>query len=124
VDRVLALTGGHGADVVIEAVGLPVTYRQAVDIVCYCGTVVYIGYASKEVAYETKYFVQKELDIRGSRNALPVDFGEVIAMLRETGMDVGPIVTQRFPFARAGEALAFWKSHTSEVTKIVIDEIG
>ncbi len=122
-ERILALTGGHGADVVIEAVGAPQTYRAAVDIVCYCGTVVYIGYASKEVAYETKYFVQKELDIRGSRNALPADFAEVIAMLREGRVDVGPIITHRFPFARAGEALSFWKAHANEVTKIVIDEI-
>ena len=123
VDRILELTGGHGADVVIEAVGLPQTYRAAVDIVCHCGTVVYIGYASKEVAYETRYFVQKELDIRGSRNALPENFADVIAMLREGRVDVGPIITHRFPFARAGEALSFWKTHTSEVTKIVIDKI-
>ena len=122
-ERILALTGGHGADVVIEAVGLPQTYRAAVDIVCHCGTVVYIGYASKEVCYETKYFVQKELDIRGSRNALPPDFAGVIAMLRESRVDVGPIITHRFPFARAGEALSFWKAHPAEVTKIVIDEI-
>jgi threonine dehydrogenase-like Zn-dependent dehydrogenase len=122
-ERVLALTGGHGADVVVEAVGLPQTYRQAVDIVCFCGTVVYIGYASREVSYETKHFVQKELDIRGSRNALPPDFADVIAMLRGTRADLGPIITHRFPFARAGEALSFWKTHPAEVTKIVIDEI-
>ncbi len=123
-DKVLELTAGHGADVVIEAVGLPQTYRQAVDIVCHCGTVVYIGYASKEVAYETRHFVQKELDIRGSRNALPADFADVIAMLREARVDVGAIITHRFPFARASEALPFWKAHANEVTKIVIDEIG
>lgn len=122
-DRLLALTAGHGADVVIEAVGLPQTYRQAVDVVCACGTVVYIGYASKEVAYETRHFVAKELDIRGSRNALPADFADVIAMLREGRFDVAPIVTHRFPFERAGDALPFWKAHTGEVTKIVIDRI-
>jgi len=123
VERVLALTGGHGADVAIEAVGIPQTYRQAIDIVCYAGTVVYIGYASKEVSYETKHFVAKELDIRGSRNALPADFADVIALLREGRFDVGPIITHRYPFARAGEALSFWKTHTDEVTKIVIDSI-
>jgi hypothetical protein len=36
--------------------------------------VVYIGYAKEPVAYETRLFVQKELDILGSRNALPEDF--------------------------------------------------
>lgn len=123
-DRILDLTAGHGPDVAIEAVGLPQTYRQAVDIVCHCGTVVYIGYASKEVSYDAKVFVQKELDIRGSRNALPADFADVIAMLAGARVDVAPIITHRFPFARAGEALSFWKTHAAEVTKIVIDEIG
>jgi L-galactonate 5-dehydrogenase len=118
-----AVAGGDGADVVIEAVGLPQTYRQAIDIVCFAGVVVYIGYASKEVAYETKHFVAKELDIRGSRNALPEDFADVVAMLRQGSVDVSPIITHRFPFARAGEALQFWKGHTNEVTKIVVDAI-
>ena len=37
----------------------------------------------KEVAFQTKYFVQKELDIRGSRNALPADFRAVINYMKE-----------------------------------------
>jgi 2-desacetyl-2-hydroxyethyl bacteriochlorophyllide A dehydrogenase len=120
-NRIDELTDGHGADVVIEAVGLPQTFRGAVDIVCFAGTVVYIGYAKSEVSYDTSLFVAKELDIRGSRNAMPQDFANVIAMLKEGKTTVASIVTQRYPFARAGEALAFWQENTARVTKIVID---
>src|SRR3954466_11380487 len=42
-DRVRALTGGDGADVVIEAVGLPETFVAAVDEAAFTGRVVYIG---------------------------------------------------------------------------------
>ena len=66
-ERIQEITAGFGADVVIEAVGSPVTYVMAVDEVGFTGRVVCIGYAKKEVAFQTKYFVQKELDIRGSR---------------------------------------------------------
>lgn len=61
--RLMELTGGFGPDVVIEAVGSPVTYVMAVDEVAFTGRVVCIGYAKNEVAFQTKYFVQKELNI-------------------------------------------------------------
>ncbi|MCR5242225.1 MAG: zinc-binding alcohol dehydrogenase family protein, partial [Prevotella sp.] len=52
-------TGGFGPDVVIEAVGSPVTYQMAVNEVAFTGRVVCIGYAKSEVSFQTKYFVQK-----------------------------------------------------------------
>ena len=87
-ERLQALTNGRGPDVVIEAIGLPATFRAAVEEVAFTGRVVYIGYAKEPVAYETRLFVQKELDILGSRNALPEDFRAVIAMLEEGAFPV------------------------------------
>jgi S-(hydroxymethyl)mycothiol dehydrogenase len=43
VGRLRELTGGFGPDVVIEAVGSPVTYRQAFDARDLAGTVVLVG---------------------------------------------------------------------------------
>ena len=77
-ERLQQLTNGAGPSVVIEAVGAAETFVAAVNEVCFTGRVVYIGYAKKPVAYETKFFVMKELDILGSRNALPEDFENVI----------------------------------------------
>jgi threonine dehydrogenase-like Zn-dependent dehydrogenase len=79
--RLQELTEGFGPDVVIEAVGSVPTYQMAVGEVAFTGRVVCIGYAKSEVAFQTKYFVQKELDIRGSRNAQPSDFRAVIRYL-------------------------------------------
>lgn len=81
--RLQELTEGHGPNVVIEAVGSPVTYVMAVDEVAFAGRVVCIGYAKNNVEFQTKLFVQKELDIRGSRNAMPSDFRAVIRFLDE-----------------------------------------
>ena len=83
--RVNELTGGDGADVVIEAVGLPATFTQAIDLACFAGRVVYIGYSKAPVTYDTKYFNMKELDIHGSRNATIDDFKAVIAYLASFG---------------------------------------
>jgi threonine dehydrogenase-like Zn-dependent dehydrogenase len=121
-ERVQELTGGDGADVVIEAVGLPQTFRAAVDLACWAGVVVYIGYAKKEVAYDTSLFVAKELDIRGSRNAMPEDFRNVTDLLSTHSVGVEPIITQRYPFSETPAALSFWTENTGVVTKIVIEE--
>jgi S-(hydroxymethyl)mycothiol dehydrogenase len=43
VEAVKAATGGNGADVCIEAIGLPQTYRQAFDARDLAGTVVLVG---------------------------------------------------------------------------------
>jgi hypothetical protein len=90
--------------VIIEAIGLPQTFRSAVDEVAFTGRVVYIGYAKEPVAYETKLFVQKEIDILGSRNALPEDFREVIRMLEEHRFPVDEAVSAIVPLeAGAGD---------------------
>ena len=71
-ERIQSITGGFGVDVVIEAVGSPATYVMAIEEVSFTVRVTYIGYSKTEVSFQTKLFVQKELDIRGSRNALPL----------------------------------------------------
>lgn len=116
--KVGKLTDGHGPAVVVEAVGLPATFRAAVDLVAFAGRVVYIGYAKEPVAYETKWFVMKELDIRGSRNALADDFQRVIAMLASGRVPTDRIVTQQTSLDDAPAALEQWDRSPGDVTKI------
>lgn len=113
------LTDG-GPDVVIEAIGMPSTFKAAVEEVAFCGRVVYIGYAKDPVTYDTKLFVQKELDIRGSRNALE-DFADVITILESGKFPVDSVITHRFPLSKAGEALIQWDADPVSVTKILIE---
>jgi len=118
--RLLDLTNGLGPDVIIEAIGLPQTFRAAVEEVAFTGRVVYIGYAKEPVAYETRLFVQKELDIMGSRNAMPEDFREVIRMLEDHRFPVDDAVSSIFPLADAPNALRAWSENPAGFTKIMI----
>jgi 2-desacetyl-2-hydroxyethyl bacteriochlorophyllide A dehydrogenase len=122
-DRLQELTGGRGPDVAIEAIGLPQTFRAAVEEVAFTGRVVYIGYAKEPVAYETRLFVQKELDILGSRNALPEDFREVIRMLEEGRFPVDAAVSNVASMQEAPELLEAWSSNPAHFSKIMI-EVG
>lgn len=120
-EKLQSLTGGDGPGVVIEAVGLPATFRAAVDEVAFAGRVVYIGYAKEAVSYETKYFVMKELDIHGSRNATMKNFAEVIKVLESGRYPVQETITRCVPFAEAGAALAGWAADPARVTKIHVE---
>ncbi|MDR1880195.1 MAG: zinc-binding alcohol dehydrogenase family protein [Tannerellaceae bacterium] len=120
-ERLQEYTGGNGADVVIEAVGLPATYQMAVREAAFTGRVVCIGYAKSETAFETKYFVMKELDIRGSRNAMPEDFRAVAGYLRHHPRLASELVTAVYPPERAQEALERWRDSPGEVFRILID---
>lgn len=118
--RLTELTDGRGPDVVIEAIGLPQTFHAAVEEVAFTGRVVYIGYAKEPVSYETRLFVQKELDILGSRNALPEDFREVIRILEEHRLPVNDAVSSIVTMNEAPQALAAWSDNPSRVKKIMM----
>jgi 2-desacetyl-2-hydroxyethyl bacteriochlorophyllide A dehydrogenase len=119
--QLLEKTDGRGPDVVIEAIGSPATYRAAVEEVAYAGRVVYIGWAKDEVAYETRPFVHKELDILGSRNAMPEDFRAVIGMLEAKRFPVNEAVTHMVAFEETPEILEEWSRDPARFTKIMVE---
>jgi threonine dehydrogenase-like Zn-dependent dehydrogenase len=119
-ERLLQLTEKRGPDVVIEAVGLPETFRAAVEEVAFTGRVVYIGYAKEPVAYETRLFVQKELDILGSRNAPAADFARVIAMLETGAFPVEQAVGIIVSLEEAPSILRQWSEAPERFTKIMV----
>ena len=117
------LTSGNGPDVMIEAVGSVATFLSCVEEVSFGGRVVYIGYAKQPVSYDTKYFVLKELDIYGSRNASRADFDAVIALLQGDRYPVTETITRAVPMKDAASALHEWADAPESITKIHV-EVG
>lgn len=122
--RLLEMTSGFGPDVVIEAVGSAPTYQMAVDEVAFTGRVICIGYAKTEVSFQTKYFVQKELDIRGSRNAQPSDFRAVIHYLERGTCPVDQLISRVVKPEEAFEAIQQWDVAPGKVFRILVDFDG
>ena len=118
--RLQEITAGHGPDVIIEAIGRPETFRAAIEEVAFAGRVVYIGYAKDLVSYETRLFVQKELDILGSRNAQPLDFREVIRMFEQKRFPTAEAITVTVPLEEAPAILRAWSENPAAYTKIMI----
>ena len=120
-ERIQQITEGLGVDAVIEAVGNAITQRQAIDEVSFTGRVTFIGYAPTETSFLTKLFVQKELDIRGSRNAKPSDFRAVIHFMQThpefpTDQLISSVVTP----AEAPQAMQQWHEAPAKVFRILV----
>jgi threonine dehydrogenase-like Zn-dependent dehydrogenase len=116
------LTGGDGPDVIIEAVGSAATYRSAVEEVAFLGRVVCIGYAKQPVEFNTALFVQKEIEILGSRNCEgSVDFPQVIAYLESGKFPVNEVISKVISIDEAPATLAAWAQNPEGIVKIMID---
>ena len=114
------ITNGDGPNVVIEAAGNPATYRTAIEEVAFAGRVVCIGYAGTEVSFSTKLWVQKELEIMGSRNANPSDFEAVIKYLKSGQVDENILISKTVSPADAPVAMKEWSEAPGRIMKILV----
>jgi len=119
-EELVRITNDNGPTVVIEAAGNPITYKQAIEEVAFAGRVVCIGYAGSEVLFATKLWVQKELEIMGSRNANPSDFDAVMKYLKTTGIDENLLVSKIVEPEDAPEAMKSWADAPGKVMKILV----
>jgi S-(hydroxymethyl)mycothiol dehydrogenase len=123
VEAIKELTGGFGADVVIEAVGRPETYRQAFYARDLAGTVVLVGVPTPDMTIELPL-----LDIFGRGGALKSswygdclpsrDFPVLIDLYRQGRLDLDRFVSETIGIGDV-EA-AFDKMHRGEVLRSVV----
>ena len=114
------ITDGHGPDVVIEAAGNPFTYPAAIEEAAFTARIVCIGYSANEISFPTRLWVQKELDILGSRNATPADFEAVIGYLKSGKFPLDEMITRIIQPDEVEEAFTEWAANPGEVMKILI----
>lgn len=121
-DGVNALTGGNGFDVTIEAVGLPSTFQNCLDAVCFGGRMVLIGVSKRNIDDFFFTIIQKkELNIFGSRNAMKKDFLELIDLIKEGNVPIQKIVTNTYRFDEAAKAFEEFDKNAGTMLKVVID---
>ncbi|MET7801056.1 S-(hydroxymethyl)mycothiol dehydrogenase [Streptomyces decoyicus] len=115
VEAVRELTGGFGADVVIDAVGRPETYRQAFYARDLAGTVVLVGVPTPEMTLELPL-----LDVFGRGGALKSswygdclpsrDFPMLVDLHLQGRIDLGAFVTETIGIEDVEQAFARMES--------------
>ncbi len=123
VERIRELTGGFGADVVIEAVGHPETYRQAFLARDHAGTLVQVGVPDPSMTIDLPMI---ELFGRGGAlrsswygDCLPTrDFPILIDLYLAGRLDLDGFVTETITLDDVEEAFA--RMQRSEVLRSVV----
>ncbi len=115
VERVKHLTRGHGADVVIEAIGLPATWEQALKMVSKGGTVLEFGGCppGTKIEVDTEQLHYGEVTVMGTFHTTPTHFKKALRLIASQKLNVKPLITRKMPLAKiriAFDALATSKS--------------
>ncbi len=121
VEKVRQLTGGYGADVAIEAIGLPATWEQALRLVRKGGTVLEFGGCppGTEIKVNTETLHYGELTVLGAFHATPLHFRKALDMIASRTIDVRPLVTKRMRLEEIRQAFEILSTSKTEI-KIAI----
>ncbi len=105
-DRVMALTGGEGMPVVMEATGATGAMEQTIDLVAAGGRIVILGLVKKGlgISFPGLDFTRKEVTILGSRASVGC-FPEALSLLA-SGRIRYPSIATRFALEDAPEVFA------------------
>jgi S-(hydroxymethyl)mycothiol dehydrogenase len=127
IEAIRALTGGHGADVVIDAVGRPETYNQAFYARDLAGRVVLVGVPTPAMQLELPL-----LDVFGRGGSLKSswygdclpsrDFPMLVAHYKQGNLDLDAFVSERITIDQVEEA--FDKMHEGKVLRSVVELPG
>jgi L-iditol 2-dehydrogenase len=120
VEAVRELTGGLGADVVLECAGAPQTLTWAMAMLRRGGRCAMVGIPTEDVALRIQPMVLDELELVGSR-ASAGEMRRVIPFVAEGRMRVGELITHRFPLSDYAEALATFNDRSSGALKIIVN---
>jgi len=120
-EKVRQLTDGYGADVVVEAIGLPATWEQALKLVRKGGTVLEFGGCppGTEFKVDTELLHYGEVTVRGAFHATPLHFKKALNLIASRTIDVRPLVTRKMPLEEIKEAFEILSTTKSEI-KIAI----
>jgi 2-desacetyl-2-hydroxyethyl bacteriochlorophyllide A dehydrogenase len=121
-DRVLELTEGRGADLVIETTGSVSVLAQALDLARIGGRVMPFSiYTASEAPLPFYQFYFKELNIINARAAKGEDFPASIEMVRSGKVRLEPLITHAMPLADIGTALEMLNSTEQKTMKIILE---
>ena len=116
------LTGGNGADTVIDTAGGAAALRAGIEMLRPGGRFSAFSISHESAAEVNLFpFYYKEISIIGSRALLAEDMPPSIELVRSGAIDVKGFITSTYPLAAAAEAFEEYEKNPGRVLRIVID---
>jgi 2-desacetyl-2-hydroxyethyl bacteriochlorophyllide A dehydrogenase len=119
ISKIYELTQGMGANVTIDAVCLPETFEQALEVTSVAGRIVVLGFTEEKSRISQLPITAKEITIAGSRLQTH-KFAEVIELFHQGKIECKKMVTRTFYFEEIREAIQWMEDHPNRVGKVVL----
>jgi 2-desacetyl-2-hydroxyethyl bacteriochlorophyllide A dehydrogenase len=119
-EKVAAVTGGTGFDVVFDATGSRASIQKGFDFVAHGGRYVLVSVVKGDISFVDADFHRKEMTLSGSRNATAADFERVIAAIRAGQVPIDRLITHRTTLAGATADPPRWAVEKSGLIKAII----
>lgn len=119
-DLIRRETDGWGADVVFDAVGLPQSSAQAIEVLCPGGCVVLIGMPGAPVPFDVLAAQVKEARIETIFRYAHV-YPRALALMGARKIDVRPLITDRYAFADSVAAFDYASAMKPTSVKVQIE---
>ncbi len=104
VNEIRRITNG-GVDVAFEAIGNPLTMKEAFDCLRTGGRLVAVGYSPERWdRFNIGRVMFREMEIMGSLGCRPVDFPRIIELVKNGDLKVKELVTHKYPLSEINEA--------------------
>ncbi|RXZ81058.1 galactitol-1-phosphate 5-dehydrogenase [Paenibacillaceae bacterium] len=116
---VRAETGGYGAEIVLEMVGLSATYATAVQAAKMQGTVMALGFAADEVTLPSQALLFNEVTIVGC-TGFSFEGTTVLNMIADGRIDVKPLITHEYPLEHIEDGFKVLLDKQAEAIKVII----
>ena len=114
------LLGDDFPTAIFDATGNPQSMQAAFSYVGYGGRVIFVGLSQGNITFSDPLFHSREVTLLASRNALAVDFDNIIAELQEDKFNLAPWITHRATLETAADAFTYWSNSGSGTIKGLI----
>jgi threonine 3-dehydrogenase len=117
------LTGGHGADVVLEMSGARQAIRQGLDMLTKGGRFTAFGIPPGPVEIDlSRDFIFKGARLIGINGRLMFEtWVQMAGLLASGALDPRPVITHKLPLAQVEQAIAMMTSADRDCGKVILE---
>ena len=106
---------------VFDATGSKTSMEAAFELVGAGGRLVLVGHTTGQITFDNPLFHRRELDVRGSRNALASEWATVLDRVADATLDALPWIGGRSSLAAISDDLPELAAGTGDLVKVIVD---
>ena len=117
--RIHEITGGEGAQQVMECSGANPAIRSTLDYVSHAGRITFTGWPKKETSLPTDTITRKEIDLRGARTSAG-EFPEALELIASKKVDMLKLLTKTIKLEEVPETIIDIEKNPGNYMKVVV----